>query len=495
VGEKMRQAGLFSHHVFPEHAFEDEFHFYRFNPAFDTVVGAKPPVVSAPMPAKGPVKVLDIPKKDQGRVSPQPPTSVTSPRPVQGTNAPVASDWLQNMRRPSIIRASAPKIVEDDGSSLVIVVFGASGDLAHKKTFPALFGALYSGHLDPETQIVGFARSKFDKLDDFKAKVTQSCKTPTPEAKALLETFKQKITYCDGQYDDPESFKRLNDFISKLEPENATAKNRIFYLALPPSVFTPVAKQLKEHCYAKEGWNRLVVEKPFGKDLESSNELAHAIGEYWREDEIYRIDHYLGKEMVKNIIVLRFTNRFIGGIWSREHIDNVQITFKENFGTEGRGGYFDEFGIIRDVMQNHLMQVLTLITMEKPVTFDAEDVRNEKVKVLKYIPPINWEDCMVGQYSASKDGKEPGYKDDATVPKDSVTPTWAIACLWVCNERWDGVPFIFKAGKALNESKAEIRVQFRDVAGNTLFPNLARNELVIRIQPDEAGKCLSRKEG
>lgn len=191
------------------------------------------------------------------------------------------------------------------------------------------------------------------------------------------------------------------------------------------------------------------MEKPFGHDLHSSNELSAKLATLFSERELYRIDHYLGKEMVKNIMVLRFANMFFAGIWSRHYIKNVQITFKEPFGTEGRGGYFDEFGIIRDVLQNHLLQVLAIVAMERPVSLGAEDVRDEKVKVLKSIKPVQLSDAIVGQYVASVDGKKPGYLDDETVPKDSLTPTYAACVLYINNDRWSGVPFILKAGKGM----------------------------------------------
>ncbi|KAJ3343221.1 Glucose-6-phosphate 1-dehydrogenase [Gonapodya sp. JEL0774] len=396
-------------------------------------------------------------------------------------------------RRPSyyhISGAPVPKVAEpaDEYSSITdnttILVLGASGDLAYKKTFPALFGLLKHHFLPHNVQIVGYARSKMDQ-DHFRERVTSKIKTSSDADKALVDTFRGMLHYVDGQYDKDESYKHLAEEVAKLEKASGK-KNRLFYMALPPSVFIPVAKGLRENLYSSAGWNRVVVEKPFGKDLQSSNELGQALLAFWKEEEIYRIDHYLGKEMVKNLIVLRFANIFLGSIWNRQYISNVQITFKEPFGTEGRGGYFDEFGIIRDVMQNHLLQVLTLVAMEKPVSLNAEDVRDEKVRVLKYINPLTIDDILIGQYVKSADGTKPGYKDDKTVPPDSVCPTFAAAVFWVNNERWDGVPFILKCGKALNEAKVEIRIQFNDVAGNTLFPEIARNELVIRVQPDEA---------
>merc|ERR1712029_1288157 len=220
-----------------------------------------------------------------------------------------------------------------------------------------------------------------------------------------------------------------------------------------------------------------------GKDSASSADLSNHLQKLFSEDQLYRIDHYLGKEMVQNLISLRFGNMMFAPTWRRDHIASITITFKEPFGTEGRGGYFDEFGIIRDVMQNHLLQVLSILTMERPVSFSSEDIRDEKVKVLRYIPPITKEDVIIGQYAAT--GDKPGYKDDDTVPKDSVSPTFAAIVMHINSPRWEGVPFIMKAGKALNEQKTEIRIQYKDVTQG-IFKDIARNELVIRVQPGEA---------
>lgn len=200
---------------------------------------------------------------------------------------------------------------------------------------------------------------------------------------------------------------------------------------------------------------------------------------------MYRIDHYLGKEMVQNLMTLRFANAVFDPLWNRNHISSVQITFKEDIGTEGRGGYFDEFGIIRDVMQNHLLQILALVAMEAPVSADAEDIRDEKVKVLRACEPIKIEDVVIGQYGKDPEGKKPSYLDDPTVPKGSLMPTFATAVIHINNGRWKGIPFILKCGKGLNERKADIRVQFYENS-NSLYPNTARNELVLRVQPNEA---------
>ncbi|MCJ1330952.1 Glucose-6-phosphate 1-dehydrogenase [Thelotrema lepadinum] len=365
----------------------------------------------------------------------------------------------------------------------IIVVFGASGDLAKKKTFPALFGLYRNQFLPKDVRIVGYARTKMDH-EEYLKRVKSYIKTPSKEMEEQLEQFCKITTYVSGQYDQDESFIALTKHLEEYEKGRSEA-NRVFYMALPPSVFTTVAEHVKRNCYPKNGLARVIIEKPFGKDLASSRELQRSLDPIWKEEEIFRIDHYLGKEMVKNMLVLRFGNAFLGATWNRNYIENVQISFKEPFGTEGRGGYFDEFGIIRDVMQNHLLQILTLLTMERPISFSAEDVRDEKVRVLRGMPAIEPKNVIIGQYGKSLDGMKPGYKEDDTVPKESRCPTFCAMAVFIKNERWDGVPFILKAGKALNEQKTEVRVQFKDVTSG-IFQNIPRNELVIRIQPNES---------
>merc|ERR1711994_125278 len=230
--------------------------------------------------------------------------------------------------------------------------------------------------------------------------------------------------------------------------EQGCPANRLFYLALPPSVFEPVTSQIKETCMSPSGWSRVIIEKPFGKDSASSEKLSNHLSSLFKEEELYRIDHYLGKEMVQNLMTLRFGNLLFSPTWNRNYIASVVITFKEPFGTQGRGGYFDEFGIIRDIMQNHLLQVLSLAAMEKPVTTSPDDIRDEKVKVLKAIPALAMSSCVLGQYEGDPDSEDPdarlGYLDDKTVPEGSTCPTFAAAVLKINNERWDGVPFILK---------------------------------------------------
>ncbi|KAG8786799.1 Glucose-6-phosphate 1-dehydrogenase [Ceratobasidium sp. 428] len=369
-------------------------------------------------------------------------------------------------------------------NNTIIIVLGASGDLAKKKTFPALFGLYKIGYLPEGVHIVGYARTKMTPEDFHKRGVSYVKGAEDPEVAKKLEEFKSIMSYVSGSYDGDDGYGALRSALEEIESKYQTKEiNRLFYMALPPSVFIPVAQGLRKNCYSPNGTNRIIVEKPFGKDSESCREMMTALKKEWTEDETFRIDHYLGKEMVKNILVLRFANVVFSSGWNSQSIKSVQITFKEPFGTEGRGGYFDEFGIIRDIQQNHLLQVLSILTMERPVSFSAEDIRDEKVKVLRAIPEIKQEDVLLGQYVAAN-GK-PGYLDDETVPQNSVCPTFAALTLWINNPRWEGVPFILKAGKALNEAKVEIRIQYRDVTQG-IFKDISRNELVLRIQPSEA---------
>ncbi|KAI3933469.1 hypothetical protein MKX01_022048 [Papaver californicum] len=368
-----------------------------------------------------------------------------------------------------------------ESGSLSIIILGASGDLAKKKTFPALFNLYQQGFLQSnEVHIFGYARTKIsdDELRDrirghlLQRKGSSSSSGESEDAAKFL----QLVKYISGAYDGEEGFRLLDTAIYEREVSKNTqdgSSRRLFYLALPPSVYP----------------------SPFGKDLKSAEALSGQIGELFGEEQIYRIDHYLGKELVQNLIIyissnpyltfhmtylnwmllLRFANRFFYPLWNRDNIDNIQIVFREDFGTEGQGGYFDEYGII----QNHLIQVLCLVAMEKPVSLTPEHIRDEKVKVLQSVVPIKDEEVVLGQYE--------GYKDDATVPNDSNAPTFATVVLRIHNERWEGVPFVLKAGKALNSRKAEIRVQFKEVPGDIFkCVKQGRNEFVIRLQPSEA---------
>jgi glucose-6-phosphate 1-dehydrogenase len=372
--------------------------------------------------------------------------------------------------------------LSSDCGCLSIIVLGASGDLAKKKTFPALFHLFQQGLLQSgEVHIFGYARSNLSD-DGLRQRIRGYLKGASDEH---VSQFLQLIKYVSGSYDSGEGFELLNKTISEYETSKTNesgSSRRLFYLALPPSVYPSVCKMIRLYCMnpsSRTCWTRVIVEKPFGKDLDSAEELSSQLGQLFDEDQLYRIDHYLGKELVQNLLVLRFANRLFLPLWNRDNIDNVQIVFREDFGTEGRGGYFDQYGIIRDIIQNHLLQVFCLVAMEKPVSLKPEHIRDEKVKVLQSVSPIKYDELVIGQYE--------GYKDDPTVPDDSNTPTFASIVLRVHNERWEGVPFILKAGKALSSRKAEIRVQFKDVPGDIFrCKKQGRNEFVIRLQPSEA---------
>ncbi|WOL03039.1 hypothetical protein Cni_G11759 [Canna indica] len=387
------------------------------------------------------------------------------------------------------------KVEEEQVDSTVsITVIGASGDLAKKKIFPALFALFYEDCLPKHFTVYGYARTQLtdEELRNMISK-TLTCRIDKREnCSNKMGQFLQRCFYHSGQYGSEKNFSELDKKLK--EKEVGKLANRLFYLSIPPNIFVDVVRCASRNASSSTGWTRVIVEKPFGRDSQSSAELTQSLKQHLTEDQIFRIDHYLGKELVENLSVLRFSNLVFEPLWSRTFIRNVQLIFSEDFGTEGRGGYFDNYGIIRDIMQNHLLQILALFAMETPVSLDAEDIRNEKVKVLRSMRTLKLDDVVVGQYKGhTRGGKSyPAYIDDPTVPKGSLTPTFAAAALFIDNARWDGVPFLMKAGKALHTRGAEIRVQFRHVPGNLYKRNFgtdldkATNELVIRVQPDEA---------
>lgn len=405
-----------------------------------------------------------------------------------------AVSWEDGSDEKALAKELELSELENAGSNLSVTVVGASGDLAKKKIFPALFALFYEDCLPQNFTVFGYARTEMtDEELRIMISRTLTCRIDKREnCGDKMDQFLKRCFYHSGQYNSEEDFAKLNCKMKK--KEGGRLSNRLFYLSIPPNIFVDVVRCASVRASATTGWTRVIVEKPFGRDSESSGELTRSLKQYLTEDQIFRIDHYLGKELVENLSVLRFSNLVFEPLWSRNYIRNVQLIFSEDFGTEGRGGYFDNYGIIRDIMQNHLLQILALFAMETPVSLDAEDIRNEKVKVLRSMRPLQLEDVVVGQYKGhSKGGKTyQGYTDDPTVPQDSLTPTFAAAALFIDNARWDGVPFLMKAGKALHTKGAEVRVQFRHVPGNLYKRNFgtdldkATNELVLRVQPDEA---------
>ncbi len=365
-----------------------------------------------------------------------------------------------------------------------ICVVGASGDLAKKKIFPALFALYLENSLPKHFMIYGFSRTKMTN-EEFRKSISSylTCRVFVNDTKTCEEKMDQFLSRCHYQYGDYDSktdYIRLNTIMNKKEHKYEEA-NRVYFFSVPSTLFRVVAHNSIKYACSQKGYNRVVVEKPFGRDSESSRILSNELLEVMKEDDIYRIDHYLGKELIDNLTVLRFSNIVFQPLWSRQYIKNVQILFSEPFGTEGRGKYFDNYGIIRDIMQNHLLQMMALFAMEPPISLNAEDIRNEKVKVLRSIRVPTVHDLVVGQYKS--------YVDDPTIPNDSLCPTFGALALFIDNPRWDGVPFMMKAGKALDKRIAEIRVQFHNVPAQLYSQSKneqLRNELVIRIQPDES---------
>jgi glucose-6-phosphate 1-dehydrogenase len=379
---------------------------------------------------------------------------------------------------------------------LAIIILGASGDLAQKKLLPALFSLFAQKLLPADFRVFGFARTPLTDAA-FRERTAENltCRyTPDAhECAAFMEQFLAHCHYCSGDYGDTDAYL---DLATAMQTQLGELNfNRLFYLAIPPSVFLPAARALGNSglttCDNRAGWTRIVIEKPFGRDRATSDELAAALGEVFSDDQTYRIDHYLGKEIIQNLLVLRFANQVFEPLWNRHFIRDVRITWKEDIGIAGRAGYFDDFGIIRDVMQNHLLQMLALTAMEPPLHLDAGHIRDEKVRVLKAIAPLAIEDLVVGQYAAAEHGVggRPAYRAEHGVPADSRTETYGAAILKIANDRWRGVPFFVECGKALDTKLAEIRLRFHDNAVKIFgakAPHLPPNELVIRVQPDEA---------
>ena len=382
---------------------------------------------------------------------------------------------------------------QDQGEKChLVIVLGASGDLARKSIYPALWQLYKNGNLPKDTFIIGSARSKLTVKD-----IRQNCqnyisKEDTKEEMQKLEEFWSKNYYAPGSYTSAEDAKPLYDNMHELE-KKFLQSDRTFYLALPPSVYKSVTNLIKENWMAPKGRTRIAIEKPFGRDLASSNQLdAHL--SMFQDEEITRVDHYLCLEMVQAILTLRFSNKLFSDVWNNKHVASVMITFKEDFGTWGRGGYFDNSGIVRDVMQNHLLQILALVAMERPLATGDDEIRHEKSRLVRAILPVKREDIVLGQYIGDKSAQEGsdayfGYTEDDGVPNDSSTPTFAAIVFYINNERWDGIPFIMRCGKATNEVKDEVRIQFKSVDSGVqhLFSQdkLDRNELVIQLKPKE----------
>ncbi|MCC7201784.1 MAG: glucose-6-phosphate dehydrogenase [Nitrospirae bacterium] len=402
------------------------------------------------------------------------------------------------MAKKDIISQDSPVSGKDNirkiSSPAAIVIFGASGDLTERKLMPSLFRLYCDGLLPEQFVIVGVARSDMTN-EGFRRKVREGISTYSHMSKDLngnWNSFGKKIIYHRAEYDNPEDYQSLKRLLHDLNKKHGVGDNYLFYLSTPPVLYPVIVNRLGEaglSHQSKEQWRRIIIEKPFGRDLFSAEALNDCIHQVFNESQIYRIDHYLGKETVQNLLVFRFGNAIFEPLWNRNYIDHVQITVSEEVGLGSRAGYYDTAGVLRDVFQNHLLQLFTLTAMEPPAEFNATSLRDEKVKVLKAVRPIRPEE--VAKYTVRAQYRT--YRDEKGVAKGTETATFAVLKLFTDNWRWRNVPFYLRSGKALNSKVTEISIQFRHVP-HLMFPlpadaQLPPNRLVLRLQPDE-GMCL-----
>ncbi|HEU0243398.1 MAG TPA: glucose-6-phosphate dehydrogenase [Candidatus Limnocylindrales bacterium] len=447
-----------------------------------------------------PAAAVEAPTKE-----PLPTPAPTSPR----KDAPRTMRDLR-LATESKRRATAPKTLENplrEGLRLervpdpaIFVLFGATGDLSHRKVLPALF-QLWRTHLLPhEFTIVAVGRRPYTD-EAFRAELKDSLDKYSRVQPVDMETWDdlaERIVYHRGDFADTVTYSELARRLDTLDEQRGTRGNRLYYLATQPSAFPEIVQQLGkaglDHERHEGGWRRVVIEKPFGHDLDSAIRLNREVGKVFRERQVYRIDHYLGKETVRNLLVFRFGNGIFEPIWNRRHIDHVQITVAESIGVEGRGSFYEETGASRDFLQNHLLQLLSLVAMEPPATFEADALRDEKVKVIRAVTELSPEqirtDVVRGQYGPGWVSAKPvvGYRGEPEVDPASETETFIAARLTVDDWRWSGVPFYLRMGKRLPKRATEIAIQFKEVP-HQLFKDSATdpeaNLLAMRIQPDE----------
>jgi len=384
----------------------------------------------------------------------------------------------------------------------VLTIFGASGDLTKRKLIPALYNLALEKRLPQRFAVVGYARSEMtdeEFRDKMRAAVKEFSRTGLQDEQVWQE-FAKTLYYVRGDYDNESGYERLKQFIENFDRGSRVLPARVFYLAIPPDQYGGVIERiaaagLAPKDYGAEPHARVVIEKPFGTDLQTARELNQRVHEALGENQIYRIDHYLGKETVQNIMVFRFANAVFEPIWDRRYIDHVQITAAESVGVETRGGYYESAGVVRDMFQNHLLQLLCLTAMEPPVGFNADAVRDEKGKLMRAVRPIAPEEVSTvavrGQYGAGTVDGSPvvAYRDEPGVAKDSTTVTYAAIKLAIDNWRWEGVPFYLRSGKRMAKRVTEIAIQFKRppmlLFKSSAVEDVSPNVLVLRIQPDE----------
>ena len=383
-------------------------------------------------------------------------------------------------------------------ASFCLTVFGASGDLSQRKIFPALYRLDRDGLLPGEFLILGAARTEMNNTT-FREMMHKAARSAFPDAfdKVSWKKFSQRLYYAKVDYEDIDSFRRLKKKIIALEKQLGTMGNRILYLAVPPVVYEPVISHIGAVGLSRseKGYTHIVIEKPIGRDIESARKLRKVLQGSFSEKQIYRMDHYLAKETVQNILMFRFANSIFEPLWNRRYIDHIQITVAETIGIGHRAGYYEKAGVLRDMFQNHIFQLLALTAMEPPSIFEAERVRDEKVKVFRSIRPFPLESMddavVIGQYGEGRINGEKvlGYRDEPGVASGSDIPTYAALKVLIDNWRWNGVPFYLRSGKRLSGKKAEISVHFRpaphQMFSRTMEESLEANELVLRLQPDE----------
>jgi glucose-6-phosphate 1-dehydrogenase len=373
----------------------------------------------------------------------------------------------------------------------VLVIFGASGDLTQRKLLPALYSLAAHRMLPKRFAVVGVSRSE-ETDEEFRGRMKEAVKEHGREEfrEEIWETLADGMHYVAADFTDEEGLDRLAETITELDKERDIGGNRVYYLATPPAVFELVVRGVGKRRKA-DGWTRLIVEKPFGHDLASARQLNSVIERYFDESEVFRIDHYLGKETVQNMLALRFANGIFEPIWNRQFVDHVQITVAESIGIEGRAQYYEQSGAIRDIFQNHLLQLLAITAMEPPIDFTADSVRNEKVKVLRAIHTPGPKSVVRGQYGRGFiEGKEvPGYREEDDIDPQSMTETYVAAKLYVDNWRWADTPFYVRMGKRLPRRETTIAIEFKraphppfeELASEGLQPNV----LLVHVQPDE----------